>query len=67
MNQEAELQSRLLTEEEAADYLRTTTRHMRTLRQRGQIAFVRITRTPMYETSDLDAFIESRKVPASRR
>lgn len=49
----------LLTEKELADRLRIGERTIRGIRQRGEIAYVRIGRKILYRAEDCEAYIRS--------
>lgn len=49
---------------EAAEYLRTTPRHVRELWVRREVAVVKVGRSVRFAKSDLDAFIVANRVPA---
>lgn len=48
----------LLTSAEAAAYLRDAERHLRHLKDRGELPFVNLGRKVRFLKSDLDAYIE---------
>lgn len=55
-----------LDEREAADYIRLSRANLEKRRRRGQPpVYAKLGRRIIYETSDLDAFIESAKVRPS--
>jgi excisionase family DNA binding protein len=59
---------RLLTVEQAADYMNTTVRFVRRLVAERRIAFVKLGRHVRISTSDLDAFVAAGRVePVSLR
>lgn len=53
-------QNELLTENEAAEFLRLSKLSLWRLRKRGAIPFVRLTKKLLYRRADLLAFIASR-------
>jgi excisionase family DNA binding protein len=53
---------RLLTVEQAADYMNTTVRFVRRLVAERRIAFVKLGRHVRLSTSDLDAFVAAGRV-----
>ena len=56
--------SRIVSAKDAASYLGITSRELKGLRARKALAFYRIGhRTVTYRLSDLDAFLEKRRVP----
>lgn len=57
---------RWLTEAEAAQYIRVATSTLRRYRSQGKIGFTRLDRKVLYSRDVLDAFLESRAVPATR-
>jgi excisionase family DNA binding protein len=50
----------------AAQYLNTSERHVRALRERHELPFVRVGKLIRFRIADLDAYIESRTTPAER-
>ena len=64
------MNDRLLTTDEAAEYLTVQERTLRSIRQRGEIACVRIGHKRgkiAYRMSDLDAYVEERIQEPRRR
>lgn len=57
----------LLTEDQAAQYLATSPRHLRTLRASRRIPYVKVGRRVRFRRSDLDAFAASNLVEAAVR
>lgn len=58
----------LLTEPEAAEHLRVSSRTLRRLRQAGAIRYVAVTsRSVAYRPEDLQAFIEQRSQTCDQR
>ena len=55
----------LLTISDAAKRLSTSERHLRELIYRRQIPFLRVGRLIRFDSSDLDTWVESRKVAAN--
>jgi len=58
------LEARLLTVSEAAKYLSTTPRYMRTLAWRKELPTVRLGKRLLFDKQDLDAFIAEKKCAA---
>jgi len=58
--------SALLTSAEAASYLGTTERHIRSLWQERRLTAVKIGRRVRFTTSDLDTFIDRHRHPSLR-
>jgi excisionase family DNA binding protein len=56
----------LLDYEGAAAYLATTTRHVRELWQRREIAAVKVGRLVRFTQEDLDAYVRLQRQPALR-
>lgn len=52
----------VLTYDEAAKYLKTSTRHLRELVYRRQIAFTHVGRLVRFRVGDLDCYLEKRTV-----
>lgn len=57
---------RWFTEREAAEYLGVTPRWMKRARMEGRIAYSKRGKLIRYERADLDATIETQRVPAFR-
>ncbi len=57
--------SGLLAEEEAAHKMRCTPRKLRRMRQRGEIRFTRVGKTPMYRPQYLDEYADHNEVRPS--
>ena len=57
----------LMDYEAAAEYLRTTPRHVRQLWQRREIAAVKVGRLVRFTTEDLDAYVRAQRQPAIAR
>lgn len=57
----------VLTEVEAAAYLKTTARKLRRLRSQGKIRFSRVGLTPTYRRSYLDQYLKQQEVRPTRR
>jgi excisionase family DNA binding protein len=53
---------RVMTEAEAARFLRTSVRKMRRLRANNEIRFTRVGKTPMYRLSDLIEYLDRQEV-----
>lgn len=53
---------RLMTEEDVADLLATSVRHIRGLRETRAISFVRVGKSPRFRRSDIDAYLSGRVV-----
>jgi excisionase family DNA binding protein len=61
---EQEAPSRRLAQREAADYLGISERALRRLRYEGGIAFYQIGARVVYDTADLDEYLEDNRVEA---
>lgn len=59
-------ESRLLTQEEAAEYLNTSKSHVRRLWDRRELAAVKVGNLVRFDLADLDRYIESRRTEAVR-
>lgn len=57
--------ARLVDQAGAAEYLGTTERHVRELKYRREIPFVKLGRSLRFDIRDLDRWIEDNKVAAS--
>ena len=57
----------LLTEAEAATFLRTSIRKLQRLRGRGEIRFTRVGKTPMYRLANLIEYLDRREVRPTQR
>lgn len=62
----ATLDRPLLSEEQTAELLGTTARHVRELRTTGRLTYVRVGRFIRYAPADLDAYVAAQRVRASR-
>jgi len=56
----------LLDYDQAAAYLNTSARHVRQLWQKRQLSAVKVGRLVRFDTRDLDRFIDSHRVEATR-
>lgn len=56
----------VLSEAEAAEYLRTSERKLRRLRARGEITFARVGKTPVYRVSWCNEYLDRNQVTAQR-
>jgi excisionase family DNA binding protein len=63
---EGQPSARLLTEPEAAVYLGTTARHMRTLRYNRRMPYVKLGGKVRFDRLDLDRFIKTHKIGTER-